>query len=222
MDRSTRVHRSWTCSRTVDRRDGRRPSASTLPVTRRARANARRRIASVTHCSLGCTQAPRPGSRRRTSTSSRTMESGPAGDVATTRDNSATPARRRQPTHVRTGPATGSGGRSAGTRTTEGAVRRTTVHDCTPHRRSSRLLGASRRTAGVGPPVRDRAGGHPSRAPSGHGRTRAAGGPGGRPAAGAVSVASSSASEWMSMRQPVSRAASRAFWPSRPIASESW
>ena len=31
-----------------------------------------------------------------------------------------------------------------------------------------------------------------------------------------------SASLWMSMRQPVSRAASRAFWPSRPIASDSW
>ena len=30
------------------------------------------------------------------------------------------------------------------------------------------------------------------------------------------------ASERMSMRQPVSRAASRAFWPSLPIASESW
>src|SRR6476620_2529236 len=26
----------------------------------------------------------------------------------------------------------------------------------------------------------------------------------------------------MSTRQPVSRAASRAFWPSRPIASDSW
>jgi hypothetical protein len=26
----------------------------------------------------------------------------------------------------------------------------------------------------------------------------------------------------MSTRQPVSRAARRAFWPSRPIASESW
>ena len=26
----------------------------------------------------------------------------------------------------------------------------------------------------------------------------------------------------MSIRQPVSRAASRAFWPSLPIASESW
>jgi hypothetical protein len=29
-------------------------------------------------------------------------------------------------------------------------------------------------------------------------------------------------SDRMSMRQPVSRAASRAFWPSRPMASESW
>lgn len=31
-----------------------------------------------------------------------------------------------------------------------------------------------------------------------------------------------SASDLMSMRQPVSRAASRAFWPSLPIASDSW
>ena len=29
-------------------------------------------------------------------------------------------------------------------------------------------------------------------------------------------------SEWMSMRHPVSLAASRAFWPSLPMASESW
>ena len=36
-----------------------------------------------------------------------------------------------------------------------------------------------------------------------------------------ASVANS-VSDLMSTRQPVSRAASRAFWPSRPIASESW
>ena len=29
-------------------------------------------------------------------------------------------------------------------------------------------------------------------------------------------------SGWMSMRQPVSRAASRAFWPSLPMANDSW
>ena len=31
-----------------------------------------------------------------------------------------------------------------------------------------------------------------------------------------------SVSGWISMRQPVSLAAKRAFWPSRPIASDSW
>ena len=40
----------------------------------------------------------------------------------------------------------------------------------------------------------------------------------GSPAAGAAG----SASLWMSIRQPVSRAASRAFCPSLPIASDSW
>jgi hypothetical protein len=30
------------------------------------------------------------------------------------------------------------------------------------------------------------------------------------------------ASDLMSIRQPVSRAASRAFWPSLPMASDSW
>jgi hypothetical protein len=40
--------------------------------------------------------------------------------------------------------------------------------------------------------------------------------------AGIVPVGSRTTSGRMSMRQPVRRAASRAFWPSRPIASESW
>ena len=34
--------------------------------------------------------------------------------------------------------------------------------------------------------------------------------------------AGASVSLWMSMRHPVSRAASRAFWPSLPIARLSW
>ena len=43
------------------------------------------------------------------------------------------------------------------------------------------------------------------------------------PSAASVPVPSAcSASERMSMRQVVSFAASRAFWPSLPIASESW
>ena len=36
-----------------------------------------------------------------------------------------------------------------------------------------------------------------------------------------VGAHDSAVSERMSIRQPVSRAASRAFWPSRPIANES-
>ena len=37
-----------------------------------------------------------------------------------------------------------------------------------------------------------------------------------------VSSEANSVSDLMSTRQPVRRAARRAFWPSRPIASESW
>jgi probable phosphoglycerate mutase len=36
------------------------------------------------------------------------------------------------------------------------------------------------------------------------------------------SARGASSSEWMSIRQPVRRAARRAFWPSLPIASDSW
>ena len=41
-------------------------------------------------------------------------------------------------------------------------------------------------------------------------------------AGGGVSPPTGSASDRMSIRQLVSRAASRAFWPSLPIASDSW
>ena len=41
-------------------------------------------------------------------------------------------------------------------------------------------------------------------------------------AAGALASSATWVSDLMSMRQPVSRAASRAFWPSFPIASDSW
>ncbi len=44
------------------------------------------------------------------------------------------------------------------------------------------------------------------------------GSPGSPSAAGDVP----SVSLWMSIRQPVSRAARRAFWPSLPMASDSW
>jgi hypothetical protein len=54
---------------------------------------------------------------------------------------------------------------------------------------------------------------------------RAEGGHGAQVGLGALSGAGApptGTSGRMSMRHPVSRAASRAFWPSRPIASESW
>ena len=40
--------------------------------------------------------------------------------------------------------------------------------------------------------------------------------------AACAAATSPSSSEWMSIRQPVRRAARRAFWPSLPIASDSW
>jgi hypothetical protein len=43
----------------------------------------------------------------------------------------------------------------------------------------------------------------------------------GAPVAGS-GAAAGAVSDTMSIFQPVSRAASRAFWPSLPIASESW
>jgi hypothetical protein len=42
------------------------------------------------------------------------------------------------------------------------------------------------------------------------------------PASTADASAASAVSGRMSMRQPVSRAARRAFWPSLPMASDSW
>ena len=46
--------------------------------------------------------------------------------------------------------------------------------------------------------------------------------PAGSGAAGPAGLPAGSRSGRMSIRQPVSLAASRAFWPSLPIASDSW
>jgi hypothetical protein len=65
-------------------------------ATRTARANARRRSARSTHAMSRCTQAPRPGIRRRGS-GTRTPS------TTTTRSSSIAAARSRHPTQVRTG-----------------------------------------------------------------------------------------------------------------------
>ncbi len=74
------------------------------------------------------------------------------------------------------------------------------------------------RTAVVLSCIRRRSGARAPCLPSGEARTVPVYSPSrSRSASGAVSV-----SGRMSMRQPVSRAARRAFWPSLPMASDSW
>src|SRR5271156_979522 len=83
------------CSITAD--------VSGTPTMRNARAKARRRIASLTHCGTGCSHAPRPGSVPAGSTI--TAYSPFPTDTATTRSSSTANSRFRHPTHVRTGPS---------------------------------------------------------------------------------------------------------------------
>jgi len=66
------------------------------PGRRSARGNARRRSAARRHSGVGCSEAPRPGSRRRGSGTR-------APERTTTRSRSLTGARSRHPTQVRTG-----------------------------------------------------------------------------------------------------------------------
>ena len=72
-------------------------ATSSGPGTRRARGNARRLSARVTHTRSGCTNAPRPG-RRPAGSTARTPS------ATTTRSRAGFTARTRQPTQVRTGP----------------------------------------------------------------------------------------------------------------------
>ena len=76
---------------------------SGAPAMRSARAKARRRIASLAHCGLGCSHAPRPGRVPAGSTVTAYLPF--PVDTATTRSSSTANSRFRQPTHVRTGPS---------------------------------------------------------------------------------------------------------------------
>ena len=85
--------------------------ASRGPGTRSARVNAWRRSARSRHPVRGCSQAPRPGRRRRGSGTRRPL-------TATTRSRSVACSRVRHPTHVRIGVdprRTGSGRRRRAT-----------------------------------------------------------------------------------------------------------
>ena len=166
------------------------------PDTRSARTNARRRCASSTQSGSGCNHAPRPGMRRRGSGTTGEIAgaaSPGATGITTMRSNSAAAARFRQPMQVRSGSA-GPGGLTS-TRNADGRL------PSTLRRPSPSLL--------------------PGRAPA----ASTASGGGAAPvvaSADARRACSASESLWMSIRAPVRRAASRAFCPSRPIASESW
>jgi hypothetical protein len=92
---------SWSlplCSLTASRRI-RTAAVSSGPWTRSARGNAERRSARSRHSGAGCSQAPRPESRRRGS-GVRTPF------TATTLSRPSAADRTRHPMHVRTGPAT--------------------------------------------------------------------------------------------------------------------
>lgn len=74
---------------------------SSIPLTRRARGNARRRSARSRHPVRQCNQAPLPGS---VPWMSGTQTIRPSFRTTTTRSRSDLAARIRQPTQVRTGP----------------------------------------------------------------------------------------------------------------------
>jgi hypothetical protein len=177
-----------------------RSSASTtIPGDLSARAHALRRVAVSMQVRDGCTHAPRPGSRRR---SSRAIPPG----SATTRTSSVTGARVRQPMQVRSGRAT----RSPYPR---GRLVRTTQATHSPGPGCGDVMSSSER------PIRE------TEAAIAQQRNLPPLDPASRRCRvlvrpGYFSAAATSGR--MSMRQPVSRAASRAFWPSRPMARLSW
>lgn len=189
----------------------RRSTSAVSVAPRRARPNARRLSARARHDSLGCSHAPRPAIRRRPSTRTADDPLPPA----TSRSNSVCGPFFRQPMQVRSGrfPLVGVAATvivltfiSAGPRNPCAAV--------AERAREGALLPAVRRGPIYSSPFGPFC-------------------PNPWPATvwqatwdGALKVLQFSfgaaASETMSIRQPVSLAARRAFWPSLPIARESW
>jgi len=178
------------------------------PAVRKARGNARRRLASSRQARLGCRYAPRPGSRARGS-------GWMASPAATRRSRLDLTARSLQPTQVR---ITGIPGacRSARVAITDPVYRVRTSpipgENCADEPGEPGAAGETDEADAysevwvMGPPP----------GCSGDG----AAGPAEEETAG--SSAGTAASDLISMRQPVSLAASLAFCPSLPIASDSW
>ena len=185
------------------------------PAMRSALVKARRRIASCAHCGTGCSHAPRPG--RVLAASTITAYSPFPVDTATTRSSSTANSRLRQPTHVRTGPPV--------RRCAEAEVGRWITEQSTVRAVGSAHPGGTGQSpgddagrfaagGGAGPLVKP---------PDDAGRV-AAGGGGTSRAIGYRPCASPWLAPWsgwlagrsgesprMSIRHPVSRAASRAF-----------
>jgi hypothetical protein len=170
-------------------------AVSSEPETRSARENTRRRCASSKHARLGCRYAPLPGCRA--------WGSGTMPFPATTRRSKLDfAARALHPTQVRTGffPVSGSSTRA--------------VIAYLVYRVAMSGVPGEVRVPGSSRP-RDYASAEASAAlaPSAVSAVEAR---------GAGAEAPTAPSERMSIRQPVSRAASRAFCPSLPMASDSW
>jgi hypothetical protein len=184
---------------------------STAACNRRARPNALRRTAISKQPGTGCNHAPRPGIRCPGSGRSATGEDSPASlsVAATTRNSADQLSVPRHPTQVRDGSAR-SPVRSATHQSTASGARRAPP---APAPLLSPRVSTPASATGPWPAPTHRAG-----MPSGEDANgiRQPWGPC-EPCEPATSV-----SGRMSMRQPVSLAARRAFWPSLPMARLSW
>ncbi len=194
---------------------------SRTPVTRSALVKARRFSAFARQSGSTCRCAPRPGRRRRGSG----LRPGTAASTsATTRSNMEAGARSRQPTQVRTGnarrttaevyPVSGARSARAAPRACRGAVFPRSLRS---------FVAALVSPDDTGPGCSSLGALEFPRAQGSSGAVySAAAGVGTSLASGPGSASGVSVSGRISIRQPVSRAASRAFCPSRPIANESW
>ncbi|MEY9942437.1 hypothetical protein ABH932_007226 [Streptacidiphilus sp. MAP5-52] len=184
---------------------------SSGPCRRNARGNARRRSADARQPDSGCRYAPRPGNVPRGSGTH-------APSTAVTRSRSCLADRFRHPTQVRSG--------HAAVRVRPDTSKSTPLMVLDPTRLSAGDQALRHRAAPLRH-VRATSGPRPRRGGVGSGsRATRTSGPAlrrcGDRRGQAPAASSPSVSGRMSIRHPVSRAARRAFWPSLPMASDSW
>ncbi len=226
------------CSTCEDRRSSSMGRVSTGPVSRSARANPRVRNALSRHSTRGCRCAPRPGSRPSVS---RTRTDPRSSLLATMRARSDAESRCRHPTQVRTGCfRTADGVERTGAAGSDTALERDALDPKTETARltspqCSRTAGCSAAPACPECPVQlpGKASAVMPVAPRSSSQADTSVSVPVRPTPPCLCLsgrhlrvcacqADTSVSGRMSMRQPVRRAASRAFWPSLPIASDNW